>query len=88
MIIIIEKWKKKLISLVTAIVIIIAFALVIPVLSGVLYEKVPVFSGWFQEEHPSGNPMRVENNQNGTRYDKAVDQFVIKLQDFYYDEKN
>jgi hypothetical protein len=88
MIIIIEKWKKKLISLVTAIVLIIAFALAIPVLSGVLYEKVPVFSGWFQEEHPSGNPMRVENNQSGTRFDKAVDQFVIKIQDFYYDEQN
>lgn len=88
MIIIIEKWKKKLIGLVTALVLVIAFALAIPVLSGILYEKVPVFSGWFQEEHPSGNPLRVENTQNGTRFDKAVDQFVIKLQDFYYDEQN
>jgi hypothetical protein len=88
MIIIIEKWKKKLIGLVTAMVLIIAFAIAIPMLSGILYEKVPVFSGWFQEEHPSGNPMRVENTQDGTRFDNAVDQFVIKLQDFYYDEKN
>ncbi|MEN6327637.1 MAG: hypothetical protein ABFD18_15705 [Syntrophomonas sp.] len=88
MIIIIEKWKKKLIGLVTAMVLIIVFAIAIPMFSGILYEKVPVFSGWFQEEHPSGNPMRVENTQDGTRFDKAVDQFVIKLQDFYYDEKN
>ncbi|MEN6459841.1 MAG: hypothetical protein ABFC94_00525 [Syntrophomonas sp.] len=88
MIIIIEKWKKKLFGLVTAMVLIIAFAIAIPMLSGILYDKVPVFSGWFQEEHPSGNPMRVENTQDGTRFDKAVDQFVIKLQDFYYDEKN
>lgn len=86
MIIIIEKWKKKLIGLVTALVLIIAFAIAIPMFSGVLYDKIPVFSGWFQEEHPSGNPMRVENTQNGTRFDKVVDQFVIKLQDFYYDE--
>ncbi|MGI5921348.1 MAG: hypothetical protein ACOX6I_06400 [Syntrophomonadaceae bacterium] len=85
MIIVIAKWKKKLVGLVTAMIIVVAFAAVIPLLSGILYNKIPVFSGWFRDERPSGNPMRVERTQEGTRFDKAIDQFVIKLQDFYYD---
>lgn len=85
MIIIIDQWKKKLVNLVVVLTLILAFAAALPVLTGLLYEKVPALSGWFQDEHPSGNPMRVEKS-SGTHFDQAVDQFVIKLQDFYYDE--
>ena len=88
MIIVINKWKQKVLSLLTVLMLIIAFALAIPVLSGLFYERVPVFSGWFQEEHPTGNPMRVENSTGNTRFNQMVDQFVIKVQDFYYEEKN
>lgn len=85
MIIIIEQWKKKLVSLVVVLTLVLAFAAAFPTLSGVLHDKVPALSGWFEDEHPSGNPMRVEK-PSGTRFDQAVDQFVIKLQDFYYDD--
>lgn len=86
MIIVIENWKKKLFNLVVALTLIIAFAAAYPTLTGFLHDKIPVFSGWFQDEHPTGNPMRVEKT-SGSRFDQVVDQFVIKLQDFYYDEK-
>ncbi|MGR6836347.1 hypothetical protein [Syntrophomonas erecta] len=88
MIIIINKWKKKLLNLVTALILIIAFALAIPVFTGKLYHLVPALSGWFQEEHPSGNPLRVEQDEKTTKFDQVMDQFVIKLQDFYYEERN
>jgi len=50
---------------------------------------VPVFSGWMQDEHPTGNPMRVEQPQDvpGTEFSDRVDQFVIKLQNFYLQEQ-
>jgi hypothetical protein len=84
-IIIIDRWKKKLFNLVVVLTLILAFAAALPVLTGLLHDKVPVLSGWFQDEHPTGNPMRVDKSV-GTPFEKAVDQFVIKLQDFYYDE--
>lgn len=86
MIILIDHWKRKLVNLVIVLTLIVAFAAAFPALTGLLHDKVPVLSGWFEDEHPSGNPMRVEKS-SGTRFDRAVDQFVIKLQDFYYDEK-
>lgn len=86
MIILIDHWKKKLVNLIIVLTLVVAFAAAFPTLTGLLHGKVPVLSGWFEDEHPSGNPMRVEK-ASGTRFDRAVDQFVIKLQDFYYDEK-
>lgn len=85
MIIIVDNWKKKLVRLALAVVIITAFAFTIPVLTGILHKQVPV-GGWFQEEHPSGNPMRVEQRNQDSKFDHMLDQFVIKVQDFYYEE--
>lgn len=88
MIILIDRWKRKLANLVAVLALLVAFAAALPALTGILHEKVPALSGWFQDEHPTGNPIRVEKEDNsGTRFDRAVDQFVIKLQNFYYDEK-
>lgn len=88
MIIIVSEWKKKVLKLATATLLILAFAAAIPVVTGKMYERIPVLGGWFQEEHPSGNPMRVENGEQATRYDQVMDQFVLKLQDFYYEERD
>jgi hypothetical protein len=85
MIILIQQWKKKLFNLVVGLTLILAFAAAYPTLSGILHDKIPVFSGWFEDEHPSGNPMRVEEPSR-SGFDKMVDQFVIQLQDFYYDD--
>ncbi len=85
MIIIVNNWKKKLVRLTVAVVIISAFIFTIPVLTGLLHKQVPV-GNWFQEEHPSGNPMRVEQSNQDNKFDQVMDQFVIKVQDFYYEE--
>ncbi len=85
MIIIVNDCKKKLVRLAVAVVIITAFAVAIPLVTGLLHKQVPV-SRWFQEEHPSGNPMRVEQRNQDSKFDHMMDQFVIKVQDFYYEE--
>lgn len=86
MIIVIEGWRKKLLNLVKVLVVILAFAILIPHIMGLVGNYRPVFSGWSKDESPTGNPMRVEN-QKDTRFNEAVDQFVVKLQEFYYNEK-
>lgn len=87
MIIVVGKWKKKLMRLAILVVILALFAAAVPTVSGILYEKVPVFSGWMQDEKPSGNPMRVETTPSTGGLNEKVDQFVVKLQNFYYEEK-
>lgn len=93
MIIVVGKWKEKVAKMVAVVVLAVAFAAAIPMLSGILYEKVPVFSGWFNDEHPSGNPMRVdknppgENAQDENKFNEKMDRFVVKVQNFYYEEK-
>lgn len=86
MIIIINNWKKKIFNFLTAIVLIIAFVVAIPFVAGTLYEKVPALSTWFQDEHPTGNPLRVESKENKTKFDEMVETMVIHLQEFYYED--
>lgn len=93
MIIVVGEWKKKVIKLAAVVVLVLVFAAVVPVVSGLFYEKVPVFSGWVDDEHPSGNPMRVEKNpdtdqiQEENEFNQKMDRFVVKVQNFYYEEK-
>jgi hypothetical protein len=86
LVILVGNWKKKLVKIVAAIVLIAAFAAAMPLVTGVLYKQVPVLSTWFQDEQPTGNPMRVENEERSNRIQYQVDQFVFKLQEFYYEE--
>lgn len=85
MIIVVGKWKKKVAKFLGVLVLIIAFVMAVPLLTGLLVNQVPAFSGWFQDEKPSGNPMRVENQGGSSTFHQVLDQFVIKLQDFYYE---
>jgi len=92
-IIVVGKWKEKVVKLVAVVVLVMVFAAAIPMVSGLFYEKVPVFSGWFDDEHPSGNPMRVEQDiqeqqlQEDKNFNEKMDRFVVKVQNFYYEEK-
>ncbi len=87
MIIVVGKWKEKLIRLATVVLIIAVFVAVVPMISGIFYEKVPVFSGWMKDEQPSGNPMRVETTQEDRNFGQTVDRLVVKIQNFYLEEK-
>lgn len=87
MVILVGKWKTKVVKILAAVVLIAAFVAAMPALTGILYKQVPVVSHWFQaEEQPSGNPMRVDSEPETKGFKKAVDQFVFKLQEFYYEE--
>jgi len=93
MIIVVGRWKQKVVKFLAVIALILVFSAMIPVVSGIFYEKVPVFSGWVDDEHPSGNPMRVETNtakdkvQEDNEFNQKMDRFVVKVQNFYYEEK-
>ncbi len=84
MIIIINNWKRKFFNLLTALVLIIAFAVAIPYVAGTFYEKIPVINTWLQDENPSGNPLRVEK-ENTTKFEEVIDYLVFQLQEFYYE---
>lgn len=86
MLIIIKDWKRKMVRLVKVIVVILAFAVLIPQLVAYMGNHQPVFFKWTKEETPTGNPMRVENSPH-TKFTEVVDHFVVKLQDLYYQEK-
>lgn len=62
--------------------------LVITIMVGVSYltHPAPVFNQLTQDKIPTGNPLRVDN-ENPNDFDRSVEQFVIKLQDFYYEER-
>ncbi|MGI5911116.1 MAG: hypothetical protein ACOX6E_00865 [Syntrophomonadaceae bacterium] len=85
MIIFIENWKKKLVKTVLALVVIGIFFCILPILTGLLNNQIPVVGPWQQDKQPSGNPMRVEQN-NENKFNLMLDQFVIKIQDFYYED--
>ncbi|NLV20581.1 MAG: hypothetical protein GXY49_01100 [Syntrophomonadaceae bacterium] len=93
MIIVVGKWKEKVAKIVAVVIVVALFAAAIPMVSGLIYDKVPVFSGWFADEHPSGNPMRVNNDADGQKlqqekvFNEQMDRFVVKVQNFYYQEK-
>lgn len=86
MIIVVKNWKKKVVRLLTIVLIIAAFGAAFPQLTGLGLKSMPVFSGWFQDEQPTGNPMRVEQEENNSKFNQMLDRFVIKIQDFYYEE--
>ena len=94
MIIVVGEWKKKIARILTVLVIIGVFTVSVPVLTGKLHKYVPTMGGWFKDEHPSGNPMRVEQKveEKGgktaekKKFDQVLDQLVFKLQDFYQDK--
>ncbi len=85
MIIVMGRWKQKVLKFLGILVLIMAFVMAVPAITGMLVNQVPAFSGWLQDEHPSGNPMRVETDENSGTFNQVLDQFVIKLQDFYYE---
>lgn len=86
MFIVISNWKKKVLRLLTVVLLVVAFMAAFPTLTGVFLKEVPVFSSWFQDEQPSGNPMRVEKDEETSKFNQMLDRFVIKVQDFYHKE--
>jgi len=62
--------------------------LVMLIMVGISYlsQPTPVFNSAVEDKIPTGNPLRVDR-ENPSNFDRSVEQFVIKLQDFYYEER-
>jgi hypothetical protein len=61
LIIVVGEWKKKAAKILAVLIIIGIFTASMPLITGKLHQYIPVMGAWFKDEHPSGNPMRVEN---------------------------
>ncbi|QGT98989.1 hypothetical protein SYNTR_0396 [Candidatus Syntrophocurvum alkaliphilum] len=85
MIIIIKNMKKKVLWVLSVLLLIFALTLTIPIVANKNFERLPVFTDWFEDEQPTGNPMRVEETESESKFEHAMELFVIKLQDFYYE---
>jgi hypothetical protein len=52
LIIVVSQWKKKVLRLITAVLLIMAFAAAIPVFTGQLYQRIPAVGDGFRMNSP------------------------------------
>jgi hypothetical protein len=64
---------------VLGVIVLVVLAGMSPFIFTVFERTLSVFD-WFGEEHPTGNPMRVEHWLDGTTFDRTVDQLVFHMQ--------
>lgn len=75
-------WKKKLLRVCCWIIFLLFLVGFLPFIFKFFFYRLPVLSNWFQDERPTGNPMRVEKWLDGTRFNQEVDELVFKIQNF------
>ncbi|MGI6513890.1 MAG: hypothetical protein GX052_09225 [Syntrophomonadaceae bacterium] len=86
MYIVVSNLGKKLKTLGKVLVFLLALGVLIPGAIALYNNYAPAVSTWLQEKSQEVGPMRTEPMQK-TWFDQVVDQYVIKLQDFYYEER-
>jgi len=86
MFIIIGNLRQKIVRTAKVLVLLVALGLAIPGVVSLFNSYAPVVSSWVQGRSREVGPMHTEPTKR-TWFDKAVDQYVIKLQDFYYEER-
>jgi hypothetical protein len=86
MVVLLGNWRKKLYRIISGVVILLFLAGFLSLTFKLLYNNSSVFSGWFDDEHPQGNPMRVEEWLNGNKFNEGVESLVFKIQEL--EEKN
>lgn len=79
-------WKKKFLRIGGWILALILLVGLLPYIFKFFFLRLPVLSNWFEEDRPSGNPMRVEKWLDGTRFNQEVDELVFKIQNFDWQE--
>jgi len=80
--------KKKLLKIGGWILALILLIGLLPGIFKFFFYHLPVLGNWFEKDRPSGNPMRVEQWLDGTRFNQKVDELVFKIQNFDRQEKN
>lgn len=90
MLVIVRPRTKKRLSLGGRVLItVLILSMVFGHLYNTLHGKNMIKEGWLRNDRPSGNPMRVENVQNKkeNRNPGVLNQFVVKLRDFYHQDR-
>lgn len=85
MFIVIHRGKVKATVLIKTLAVMLVAGLALPWLYGIISASMPAMSKEVNVQ-TGKSPMRMERSKE-TRFDKAMDQFVIQLQDFYYEER-
>ncbi|MGE5405422.1 MAG: hypothetical protein ACM3PP_10855 [Candidatus Saccharibacteria bacterium] len=83
--IIIRNWREKLATAIKILLIFAAIVLGWPYIQYLLNGHESVIKG-IDEPYNVGQQVRQERTQT-TEFDKVLDQFVLKVQDFYYEER-
>ncbi|NLW45098.1 MAG: hypothetical protein GXY92_07955 [Syntrophomonadaceae bacterium] len=86
MYVIIGNLGKKLRNLAKVLVLLLALGVLVPGAIALYNRYGPAVSTWLQEKSQEVGPMRTEPLEK-TWFERAIDQYVIKLQDFYYEER-
>ncbi|MGE5416329.1 MAG: hypothetical protein ACM3UZ_06155 [Acidobacteriota bacterium] len=83
--IVIRNWREKLAAAIKILLILAALLLAWPYIQYLLNGHENVIKG-MDDTYNVGQQIRQERNQS-TEFDKVLDQFVLKVQDFYYEER-
>ncbi|MGI6549197.1 MAG: hypothetical protein ACOX4Q_04020 [Syntrophomonadales bacterium] len=86
MYIVISNFRQKIKTLGKVLVVLVALGLLVPGAISLYNNYGPAVSTWFQEQSQEIGPMRTEPSEK-TWFDATMDQYVLKLQDFYYEER-
>lgn len=86
MFIIISNMRRKLLTLGKILALLVALGLIVPGVVSLFNSYAPAISNWVKKESQEVGPMRTEPSEK-TWFDQTMDQYVLKLQDFYYEER-
>lgn len=86
MIIFIGSKRQLLRKVVSGITVLAVLVMLVMIGVSFLTQPRPVFNRMVEDKIPTGNPLRVDR-ENPSTFDRSIEQFVIKLQDFYYEER-
>jgi len=77
--------KRKAKNALRILMFLLILGLVVPAFFGLVSTYITSADAKFKEEHPTGQPMRVEKStQKAEKRDNSLlDSFVVKLRDFY-----
>lgn len=83
--IVIRNWREKLAAAIKILIILAALTLAWTYLESFFKAHDSTIKG-IDDPYNVGQQIRQERNQ-ATEFDKVLDQFVLKVQDFYYEER-
>ncbi len=86
MFIVISNLRKKLLFLGKILFVLVVLGVVVYGMVSLINFYKPDIANWLKKESQVVGPMRTEPSVK-TWFDQTLDQYVIKLQDFYYEEK-